>query len=181
MKRAAATTIAAAVVFGCVAKAMASTSATIGASVSVVQAAGVQFLAPLVLPTISTTAVIPVSGLSGGGLTAVGNSLSPNAKSPGAAPLGNATLTIYGQGGGTVSMAVPESFQVVRTGGTETLTVKTTTNSAYSLGGNGVVLGGAENADTMSVNVGGALALASNDSVAPGPYAGMLVVVVQYN
>jgi hypothetical protein len=33
----------------------------------------------------------------------------------------------------------------------------------------------------MSVNVGGALTLASAEPLVPGPYQGMLVVVVQYN
>ena len=59
--------------------------------------------------------------------------------------------------------------------------MKTNTNSEYNLGGNGVVLGNGLNADTMSVNVGGSLALASASPLVPGPYEGMLVVVVQYN
>jgi hypothetical protein len=35
--------------------------------------------------------------------------------------------------------------------------------------------------DTMSVNVGGQMSLASTDALVPGPYEGLLVVVVQYN
>jgi hypothetical protein len=78
-------------------------------------------------------------------------------------------------------MAVPESFRVVRSGGTEALTVNTSTNAGYGLNDNGVVLGTVMNGDTMSVNVGGAVNLASSDRLVPGPYAGLLVVVVQYN
>jgi hypothetical protein len=37
------------------------------------------------------------------------------------------------------------------------------------------------NGDTMSVNVGGNVNLASADGLVPGPYQGLLVVVVQYN
>jgi hypothetical protein len=51
----------------------------------------------------------------------------------------------------------------------------------YDVGGNGVILGGGATSDTMSVNVGGALTLASAEPLVPGPYEGMLVVVVQYN
>jgi hypothetical protein len=79
-------------------------------------------------------------------------------------------------------MAVPESFKVIRSGGTEALTVTTNTNGEYGLSGGGVVLGGTVmNGDTMSVNIGGAVSLASADRLVPGPYKGLLVVVVQYN
>jgi hypothetical protein len=79
-------------------------------------------------------------------------------------------------------MAVPESFQVIRSGGTEALTVKTNTNAEYGLAGDGVVLGGAVmGSSSMSVNVGGAISLASAAQVTPGAYEGLLVVVVQYN
>lgn len=166
---------------GC-AKALAAISATsIGtANVSIERSVGINVVSPLVLPTVSATAVIPASQVSGGisGATAV--SAVSTINNPGV-PIGNATLTIYGQSGDAVSMAVPETFKVIRTGGTETLTVKTNTNAEYDVAQNGVVLGGAMNAGTMSVNVGGALSLASADTAVPGPYEGMLVVVVQYN
>lgn len=163
---------------GC-AKALAAISSTaIGsANVTLERAVGINVVSPLVLPTVSATAVVPVTRLTDG-VTAVSGVSAGN--NPGA-PLGNATLTIYGQSGDAVSMAVPETFKVIRTGGTESLTVNTSTNSEYNLAGNGVVLGGAQNADTMSVNVGGSLALASADNLVPGPYEGLLVVVVQYN
>jgi len=178
MKRVLLLAVAAVGVFaGCAHALAAVTQANVNLTVD--QRAGVSVVTPLVLPTVSTVAVAnPVAQISG---TAVSGAAVTATTGAGTIPVGNATLTIYGQSGDAVSMAVPESIQVVRTGGTETLTVKTNTNSQYNLGGNGVVLGGGQNADTMSVNVGGSLALASNDSLVPGPYEGLLVVVVQYN
>ena len=62
------------------------------------------------------------------------------------------------------------------------MTVKTSTNTEFGVGSDGVMLGGtAMNGNTMSVNVGGALTVASNERLVPGPYEGLLVVVVQYN
>ena len=184
MKRVILLTVAAVGAFAGCAQALAAATASTNVSVSVEQRAGINVVTQLVLPTFSTTAVIPASGLAGG-LTAISgpaaNGTGLSAGSSSGTPLSNATLTIYGQTGEAISMGVPESFQVFRSGGAESLTVKTSTNSQYNVGGNGVVLGGSSNADTMSVNVGGSLSVASNDTVAPGPYQGMLVVVVQYN
>ena len=128
-------------------------------------AGGIQVLSNTVLPTV----------ISGGSAN-----IAPGA---GSARVGAAALTIRAQAGDTLSMAVPESFQVVRNGGTEGLTVKTTTDTDLSLSNGGVVLGGSQIADgTMSVNVGGLVNLASNRLAAPGPsYEGTLVVLVQYN
>lgn len=93
----------------------------------------------------------------------------------------NAALTIFGRTGDAVSMAVPASFRVIRSGGTEALTVITNTNVEVGLDSS-VLLGGDVLAgNTMSVNVGGVLAVASSDRLLPGPYEGMMVVVVQYN
>lgn len=79
-------------------------------------------------------------------------------------------------------MAVPESFTVVRAGGTEALTVKTNINTEFGLSSDGVVLAGSiMGGNTMSVNVGGAISLASAERLEPGAYEGLLVVVVQYN
>ena len=188
MKRVILLAVAAVGVFAGCARALAAATVDANVSITIDQRAGINIVTPLVLPTIQTTAVVPASGFSAGGVTSIsgpaaaGNGLSANGSiASGAAPISNAALTIYGQGGDAVSMAVPETFQVIRTGGTETLTVKTNTNSQYNLGGNGVVLGGSANADTMSVDVGGSLAVASADGLVPGPYQGLLVVVVQYN
>lgn len=189
MKRVLLLAVAAVGAFAGCAHALAAATASADATITVDQRAAVAVVTPLVLPSVSTSAVVPASQLSGGAVTAGSTALtgtgvtatSSNPSTNAPAPLSNATLTIYGQSGDAVSMAVPESFKVIRTGGTETLTVKTNTNSEFSLGGNGVVLGGGLNADTMSVNVGGVLALASADRLVPGPYEGLLVVVVQYN
>lgn len=172
---------------GC-AQALAAATASANVSMTIDQPAGINIVSPLVLPSISTTAVVPSSSFNAGGVTSISGSVASgtglttsSSTSASGSPVSNATLTIYGQAGSTVSMGVPQSFQVLRNGGTETLTVKTSTNSQYNVAGNGVVIGGSTNADTMSVNVGGALSVASNDTVAPGPYQGLLVVVVQYN
>jgi hypothetical protein len=196
MKRLLVMTVAAvAALTGC-AQALASATAVVPASVTVDQAAGINVVAPLVLPTISTTPVItspvvtapaaPSAGSSTVSTSATGTGAGASAtggsSSTGGTPTSNATLTIYGQSGDAVSMAVPETFKVIRTGGTETLTVKTNTNSSeYNVAQNGVILGGGLTGDTMSVNVGGSLSLASAGPLVPGPYEGMLVVVVQYN
>ncbi|MDB5443920.1 MAG: hypothetical protein JWP73_2296 [Phenylobacterium sp.] len=187
MKRAFSTAAGAVAALGFAASALASASASIGASVSIAQSAGISIVTPLLLPTVSTTAVAPPSSFGGntvvasGAPASAGGSAAANGAGAGASPLGNATLTIYGQSGSAVSMAVPETFKVIRTGGTESLTVKTNTNSPYSLDGNGVVLGGDPGSASMSVNVGGSLSMASADQLIAGPYEGLLVVVVQYN
>ncbi|MDB5418287.1 MAG: hypothetical protein JWP50_1706 [Phenylobacterium sp.] len=185
MKRAFSTAAGAVAALGFAASALASASASIGASVSIAQSAGISIVTPLLLPTVSTTAVVPSSSFStttvvASSTTGSGSSAA-NGAGAGAGPSGNATLTIYGQSGSAVSMAVPATFKVIRTGGTESLTVKTNTNSPYSLDGNGVVLGGDPGSASMSVNVGGSLAMASADQLIAGPYEGLLVVVVQYN
>jgi hypothetical protein len=142
--------------------------------VQVAQAAGVN-ITPLVLPIIATIPVVPTSQVVSNGTPNGGSAAGQDPSG-----LSNATLTISGQSGDAVSVAVPETFQVIRTGGTEALTVKTNTNAPY-MRKNGVVVGGGANGDTMSVNVGGKLSLASADDLVPGPYEGLLVVVVQYN
>lgn len=167
---------------GAEATAAISSTATGTATVTIERRVGVDVTSPLVIPTVSTTAVVPVTRMvtvGGGGSTVSGTAVTTVGASRIAAT-GNATLIISGQSGDAVSMAVPETFKVIRTGGTETLTVKTKTNSEYDLARNGVVLGDSRG-DTMSVNVGGAPALASTDRLVPGPYEGLLVVVVQYN
>lgn len=179
MKRVLLLAVAAVGAFAGCAQALAAATAGANVSLTVDERAGINVVSPLVLPTVSTTAVVPVTRIGVGGTAVTGGGATSTSGS-GATPLGNATLTIYGQSGDAVSMAVPETFKVIRTGGTETLTVSTNTNSEYGLAGNGVVLGG-QNSDTMSVNVGGSLSMAANDQAVPGPYEGLLVVVVQYN
>jgi hypothetical protein len=167
---------------GC-AQALASVSASASAPVGVTidsTPASIVVVSPLTFPSVVTTAVVPTSSISTPSVTQGVSATS--VVSSAASSVSNATLTIYGQSGQAVSMGVPATFQVTRTGGTEALTVTTNTNSQYGIAGNGVVLGGSVmNADTMSVNVGGSIDVASADNLAPGPYEGLLVVVVQYN
>lgn len=179
MKRAPLFLIASLSALGCCAQAFALTGSSSSASLSVggqvIRPAGITVVSPLVLPTVTATAISPNATFAGSnpslGTTGSVGSIG-----------GNATLTIRGQAGDAVSMAVPESFQVMRTGGTETLTVNTNTNAAYGLSGDGVVLGGAGmGGNSMSVNVGGSINLASSQDATPGSYEGLLVVVVQYN
>ena len=129
---------------------------------------------------VATTSAVSAPPAAVGASAGSAASASPSG-SP--APIaGNAALTIYGQSGDTVSMQVPASFKVVRTGGTDALTVTTNTNVERGISDQGNVLGGTlVGSDTMSVNVGAALALASAGPLVAGPYQGVLVLVVQYN
>lgn len=143
----------------------ASTTNTRG-SVVIAEPGGIEVISDVLLPAV----VAP--SRSGGAPSSSSSSRRQN----------NSSLTIRAQSDSTLSMAVPESFQVIRNGGTEGLTVKTTTDTDLHLARDGVVLGGSEIADgTMSVNVGGLISLASAGAVVPGPYEGTLLVLVQYN
>jgi hypothetical protein len=172
MKRAALFLLTGVSALACCAQAFALSRDSADVKVGFVQPAGIAVVSPLVLPTVTATAISPTASFAGS---------APAAGTTGSIG-SNATLTIHGQAGDAVSMAVPESFQVVRSGGTETLTVNTNTNAAYGLSGDGVVLGGAGmGGSSMSVNVGGSINLASSAGATPGAYEGLLVVVVQYN
>lgn len=162
----------AALAFGaCGAQAALSATATVPARLTWVQPAGIQIGNGLTMPSVSMAPVASITP-SGGAIRSDDNQQSS----------GNARLTIRGQPGDVVSTTVPESFTVVRNGGQEILTVKTNTSAEYQIGSGDVVLGGAIlNGDSMSVDIGGSLALASAQNLVPGPYEGMLVVVVQYN
>ncbi|MGA0604401.1 DUF4402 domain-containing protein [Phenylobacterium sp. VNQ135] len=150
--------------------AVSATTATTPVAVKFVESAGINIGNGLTLPAVS---VAPTGALSNG----IGGTASVTTSRTAG---NNAQLTIRGQPGDVVSTTVPESFTVVRSGGQETLTVKTNTSAEYQVGSGDVVLGDAFGS-TMSVDVGGSLALASAQNLVPGPYEGMLVVVVQYN
>jgi hypothetical protein len=158
----------------CCAQAFALSRADAKVGGRIVQSASIQVITPMVLPSVTATAVSPNAAFAG---------TVPSAGTGGTtAGVGNATLTIRSEVGDALSMAVPESFTVVRNGGTEALTVRTNTRAEYGLQDGGVILGGAVmGSNSMSVNVGGALSLASADRLEPGAYEGLLVVVVQYN
>jgi hypothetical protein len=153
----------------CGAQAAVSASGMAPVRVNFQDAVGIQIGNGMTLPAVS---VAPVRA---GGVAIGAAASSTIARSRISA--GNAQLTIRGQPGDVVSTTVPESFTVVRSGGQETLTVKTNTSAEYQIGSGDAVLG-----DTaMSVDIGGSLALATAQNLVPGPYEGMLVVVVQYN
>lgn len=171
MRRAITLGVAALAFAACGAQAALSATATVPARLTWVQPAGIQIGNVLTMPSVS---MAPVASITSGGVAIKSDN---NQQST-----GNARLTIRGQPGDVVSTTVPESFTVVRSGGQETLTVKTNTNAEYQFGSGDVVLGGAIlNGNSMSVDIGGSLALASAQNLVPGPYEGMLVVVVQYN
>lgn len=157
--------------------------------VNLVQTTGITVDSALTLPSVTVAPVMPSSSVttSAAAASAAVSAVpafngSTQTQRVQTGSIGNAQLTIRGQPGDTVSTTVPESFTVVRSGGQETLTVKTNTNAEYQIGSGDVVLGGAlMNGNTMSVDIGGALNLASAQNLVPGPYEGMLVVVVQYN
>lgn len=93
--------------------------------------------------------------------------------------LGNSQLIIRADTQDTLSMAVPSYLTLVRTGGSDALTMDTMT---YGLTGQGVLLGGGlVNGAAMSIDIGANLSLASAPHPVPGPYTGLFVIVVQYN
>lgn len=90
----------------------------------------------------------------------------------------SANVTVLSSGGDAVSLAVPQTFSVIRDGGAETLTVLTTSTggSATITGLESLISAG----DILSVDVGGAINVSAGQ-LAPGEYRGFLVVVAQYN
>jgi hypothetical protein len=149
----------------------ASERATAAASAQIVSSGGIQVISPLVLPTVTAT------GLGGvgfaGEFTTVGASGSV---------YGNARLTIRREAGEALSLIVPSTFTVVRTGGSEALTVTTSTTSDFGVVGDGILLDGdMMHGTATSVDIGGRLALAAADGLVPGPYEGLFAVVVEYN
>lgn len=169
MRRALILGVAALASAACGVQAAVSATASSPVRISFVRPGGINIGNTMTLPSVSVAPVIRTGAL--------GARASTSVRSP-----GNAQLTIRGQPGDVVSTTVPESFTVVRSGGEESLTVKTNTSAEYQIGSGDVVLGGAIlNGNTMSVDIGGSLNLASAQNLVPGPYEGVLVVVVQYN
>ncbi len=111
-------------------------------------------------------------------------------------------------GAQTASVSVPATFNIVRTGGTETITVRTIgspngvaaagatdagASTVVGLSGSGPVTGvvaggifanpvtivGTIDSGVLSFSVGGAVTLANN--LVPGEYQGVLTVIAQYN
>jgi len=89
----------------------------------------------------------------------------------------NSQITVLGQGGDAVSLAVPEAIDMTNSGGEQTLTVVTNADGSYAVP---LLQGTLSSQGVLSVNVGGTLQVAA-DQLAPGQYRGVLVVVAQYN
>lgn len=148
-------------------------SATAPANVTLAPSGGFAVITPLALPSI---VISPDSS------QATFATETPAAGTGSGVISGNARLTVRSDTGEAVSLDVPPSFAVVRSGGDEALTVNTVTNGDLSVVGDGVLLNGSiMGGSATSVDIGGELALASTDHLVPGPYNGLFVVVVQYN
>jgi hypothetical protein len=102
----------------------------------------------------------------------------------------NANFAVVGAQ--TTSISVPATFDVIRVGGTESVTVRTIAPVSGVTGGSqvtGVASGslfsqpvtvtGNIDSGMMSFSVGGAVTVANN--LTPGQYQGVLTVVAQYN
>lgn len=85
-----------------------------------------------------------------------------------------ATYSVAGEGGQTFSISVPASFDMTRSGGSETLTV-TLAGTATS----GTLSGSLGSAGAASFGVGGSFPVAS--TTATGAYTGSFDVTVAYN
>lgn len=161
-------------VIGLAAPAAASTPtlrATAAASATIVGPAGLQVITPLLMPSVT----VAPSGVA---------TFSGDDPSLGDTPAvaGNARLIIQGDSQGVLSLDVPPTITVTRAGGDEALTVRTSVSPEYSVAGSGVVMGGSliDGAAT-SVDISGRLSLASSQQLVPGPYAGLMAVVVDFN
>jgi len=124
---------------------------------------------------VSTGATGSLATVTSGGTTsgATGGAASDAALVPqGGSP---AALTVTGAPGDTVSLAVPQTFNVTAAGGTGVLTVTT-----LGVGNNSVLGGSLRGNGSLSVDVGGRIALAGQVAT-PGDYSGVLLVIGQYN
>ncbi|MDB5456509.1 MAG: hypothetical protein JWP92_2094 [Caulobacter sp.] len=86
-----------------------------------------------------------------------------------------ASIALLGGQSAAVSLATPSAFDVTRAGGPETLTVTTVSPTEHAVAGGALRANGG-----LSVNVGGVVAL-TGETMAPGVYHGLLVVIAQYN
>lgn len=86
-----------------------------------------------------------------------------------------ASYTVSGEGGQLISVTIPVSFVMTRSGGADTITV-TTSNNVLSTPSLNSTLG---NAGIYTFNVGGSFPL--NSATPLGTYSGTFNVTVQYN
>jgi len=89
----------------------------------------------------------------------------------------NSQITVLGQGGDAVSLAVPQAIDMTNSNGEQSLTVVTNADGSYAVP---IMQGTLSSQGVLSVNVGGTLQVAA-DKLQPGEYRGILVVVAQYN
>jgi len=89
----------------------------------------------------------------------------------------NSQITVLGQGGDAVSLAVPGAVDLTNGDDGQTLTVVTNADGTYAVP---IMQGTLSSQGVLSVNVGGTLQVAA-DKLQPGEYRGVLVVVAQYN
>jgi hypothetical protein len=89
---------------------------------------------------------------------------------------GRATFTVAGEGGQAFSITVPASFNMTRSGGSETIAIALTASAP-----SGTLTGtlGSASSGSASFGVGGAMPVTS--STASGAYSGSFVTTVAYN
>jgi hypothetical protein len=134
-----------------------SATASAGASTKLTERAGIQTTGQVIFQDIAVTPSVTVA--------------------PSVDSTSNSQITVLGQGGDAVSLAVPDAINMTKTDGQQTLTVVTNSDGSYTV----PVMQGVLSPDgILSVNVGGTLQIASQQ-LQPGEYRGVLVVVAQYN
>jgi hypothetical protein len=124
-----------------------------------------------VVRPISGTGTVTIAASDGQrALTGAGALLNtgPNAAA------GRAAYTVTGEGGQTFSITVPANFNMVRTGGSDTIQVSLTPTATTGL------LSGALGATgTTNFGVGGSIPI--SNTTASGAYTGTFNVIVAYN
>ncbi|MGE5566934.1 MAG: DUF4402 domain-containing protein [Parcubacteria group bacterium] len=142
---------------GRAALAQTSDQATAGASTTISERAGIQTTGEVIFQDIAVTPSVTVA--------------------PVIDSTSNSQITVLGQGGDAVSLAVSDAINMTKTNGEQTLTVITNADGSYAV----PLMQGVLSPDgVLSVNVGGTLQTASQQ-LQPGEYRGVLVVVAQYN
>ena len=112
--------------------------------------------------TVGVDAASGARALSGGGDAA----LAPSSA-------GRATYAVSGEGGQTFSISTPATFDMLRQGGTDTITVNLAPSAT-----SGTISGSLGSAGTASFGIGGSFAVAP--STASGAYTGSFDATVAY-
>lgn len=131
--------------------------ATAGARTTVTERAGIQTTGQVIFQDIAITPNVTIA--------------------PSIDSTSNSRITVLGQGGDAVSLAVPQAIDMTNADGEQSLTVVTNADGSYAVP---VLQGMLSSEGVLSVNVGGALQVAAQQ-LQPGEYRGVLVVVAQYN